>query len=189
MSEQGTHGATPSEPTAGATPATTPSTGATPEAQSPSPDPAREAQGDGEHTDPREAGLGEEGRRLLRETRQAQREAERELKALREEKRARDDAGKSEVQRLSERADEAERRANAAERRIQSVEVAAEFGISEWADELASDSDTRTMRAHAQRIRERLGRGTPGMDGGVRSYGQPPQARSMDDLIREGSRR
>src|SRR4051794_26991590 len=119
MSDQGSAPASGPETQAGAMPTTTPNPGATPSGSPPNPDPARDAQGDGEQTtDPREAGLGEEGRRLLREARQAQREAERELKAFREDKRVRDDAGKSEVQRLTERADEAERRANAAERRI-----------------------------------------------------------------------
>ena len=131
-------------------------------------------------------------RRALDASRKAERQAARELKRLQDAEKAREDANKTELQRATERADAAEAKASALERQIAAQAIAAEFGVPQWADELRGDADTRSMRAHAQRIRERLGlSGTPGpgMDGGVRSLGAPPQPQSMDDLIRGGVRR
>src|SRR3954449_11828435 len=121
MSEQGAGGATPAEPGCATPP--TPDPSATHGVQTPPPEPAREP-GQTEPDDPREAALGDEGKALLRDARKNAREAERELKALRDEKRAREDANKTELQRAQEAAAEATARADAAERRILSVEVA-----------------------------------------------------------------
>src|SRR4051794_5526899 len=103
MSEQGSSSAMGAETPAGAMPATTPGEGATPPTQPPADPSEREAHDTGEHEDPREAGLGDEGRRLLREARKSARDAERELKALRDEKQQREDAEKTDIQRLTER--------------------------------------------------------------------------------------
>jgi acetylornithine deacetylase/succinyl-diaminopimelate desuccinylase-like protein len=93
------------------------------------------------------------------------------------------------MQRVTEERDALLARVSEMERAKQAVDVATEFGVHEWADELAKDEDTRAMRAHAQRIRDRLGRTSPGMDGGVRGMGVPPSPQGMDDMIRAGVRR
>lgn len=192
MSEQGTAdaGATPAPSNeGGATPPATPGAGSATLPAHPPTEPEREAPSTDENEDPREAGLGEEGRRLLREARKAAKDAERELKSLREEKKTREDAEKTELERATEERDTLRSERDALLRAKQATEVAIEFGVPEWADELATNEDTRTMRAHAQRIRDRLGRTSPGMDGGVRGLGLPPSPQSMDDMIRQGARR
>lgn len=130
-------------------------------------------------------------RRQLRASRRAEKDAARELKRYQDAEKAREDANKSELQRATERAEAAELRVATLERANLAQQIATEAGIPTWWDKLDGD-DARGMRADAQRIRERLGlSGTPGpgMDGGVRSLGAPPQPVSMDDLIRGGSRR
>src|SRR5262245_63328482 len=183
MSEQGTEGAKPPE-----TPAPG---GAMPPEPPPAADAGREAPPPAESEEERrEAQLSsEEVLRALRSERRNQRETEKQLRQLQEAERQRQDAGKSELQRVTEERDELAQRVSVLERTKQASEVAVEFGVPEWAEELAQDEDTRTMRAHAQRIRDRLGRTSPGMDGGVRGMGIPPAPQSMDDMIRAGVRR
>lgn len=189
MSEQAS-GAPEGTPAGGAMPPAPPAAGgAMPPGQPPPSEPAREAPAAEEPAeDPREAGLGEEGQRLLREARKAARDSERELKRLRDAETARTDAEKTELQRATERAEAAEAKAAGMERERQAQSIAIEEGIPEWWEELRGE-DTRTLRAHAQRLRERLGRSSPGMDGGARGLGVPASAQSMDDLIRGGARR
>jgi len=174
----------------GVTPPTAPEgTGATPTPpQTPPPEPPRDAPADGNDDDAqRDAGASvDDLRKALNSERRSRRDSERELKALRDAAKAREDAEKTDLQRATERAEAAEARANVLERQAEAVKIAAEFQVSDWSDELAGDPDTRTMRAHAQRIRDRLGRGSSGMDGGVRGSGVPPVAQSMDDMIRRG---
>jgi hypothetical protein len=194
MSEQGTvPGATPGAmQQGGATPPEPGASGAMPPAQLPTErEPEREAPPrESEPEDEREAQLGEEGRRLLRDERRARKDAEKRLKTLEDADKARRDAAKTDLERVTEERDALKAERDALLRKGQATEVAAEFGIAEWADELAGDEDTRTMRDHARKIRERLGRSAgPGMDGGVRGLGLPPQPQSMDDLIRQGVRR
>ena len=207
MSDQSGAGATPN-PTqsgqeAGATPiptnAGTVVLPATPPAASemPTPDPTtndggrRDADSDAQRDDDRrDAELSPADlQKALNASRKEARENARELKRLRDAEKAREDANKSELERAVERAEAAEARAATLERANQARDVAAEFGIPNWADELANDPDTRTMRAHAERIRQRINPGSPGMDGGVRGLGAPVQPSSMDDLIRGVGRR
>lgn len=118
--------------------------------------------------------------------RRAEKRAERELDRYRKAEKARQDSEKSDLERATERAEAAEAKARTLERTIAAREIANEYGITEWLDELTGDADVRTMRAHAQRIRDRLNPGAPGMDGGVRSLGVTQPAR-MDELIRRGA--
>lgn len=125
----------------------------------------------------------------LRASRRSEKALNRELERFRQAEKAREDATKSEVQRAVERAEAAEAKAASLERANSAREVAAEFGIAQWVDELVNDPDVRTMRAHATKIRERLNPGASvGMEGGVRGLGAVPQPSSMDDLIRGGRR-
>lgn len=126
----------------------------------------------------------EQLREQLLAARRAEKRAERELGRYRKADQARTDAEKSDLERAVERAEAAEARAKALERANQAREVAAEFGIGQWVDELTNDDDARTMRAHAQRIQARLNPGSPGMDGGVRSLGVATQPGRFEDLIR-----
>jgi len=192
MSEQ-TQGAPMGEPAGGVTPPAPPAgTGVTPSPPAPEPDPARrEAGGDQGDDDQaqRDAALDrEELTKALNRERRTRREADRELKRLRDAEAARTDAEKTELQRATERAEAAEARLASMERAALAQQVAREEGIPDWADELRGD-DARALRTHAQRIRERLGRVAPGMDGGARGLGVPPAPQSMDDLIRAGARR
>ena len=182
MSDQSPGGVMPPAPPEGAGVTPTPPT-------TPPPDPARDAGAGGNDGDDaaRDAGASvDDLRKALNAERRSRRELDREVKALRDAEQAREDAGKSDLQKALDRATAAEARASALERQADAVKIAAEFSVPEWAEELGGDPDTRTMRAHAQRIRERLGRGSTGMDGGVRSTGVPPAAQSMDDMIRQG---
>lgn len=185
MTEQGTpppEGATPSEPQA---PAGVTPTEPTPDVSNGQRDATHETEADTD--DGRDAQQPPaEVLKALRAERRRARELEKELNTHRAADKAREDAGKTELQRVSEERDVAVARANSLERAKQATDVAAEFGVPDWADELAQDEDTRTMRTHAQRIRDRLGRTSPGMDGGVRGVGVPPAAQSMDDMIRRG---
>ena len=130
----------------------------------------------------------DELKRQLRAARRGARDADRELKTLRDREQARADAEKTELERATERAEAAEARVAALERQNLAQQIAAEAGIPEWADKL-DGNDARAMKADAMRIRERLNPGSPGMEGGVRSFGVPPQAGRMDDLIRGAGRR
>ena len=126
----------------------------------------------------------------LRASRRAEKAQARELERYRNAEKAREDANKTELQRATERAEAAESRVAALERTNLAQQIAAEVGIPDWADKLDGD-DARSMRADAQRIRDRLHPGgvSPGMEGGVRGLGALPQPSSMDDLIRGGNRR
>lgn len=183
-SREQTGGATPPEPSPGA--------GVTP-----SPAPASD---DRDRRDADPAAERDEGTRdatlspddlkaALTASRQAERKAARELKRLQDAEKARTDAEKSDIERATERADAAEARASALERQIAAQQVATEFGIGQWVDELQGDKDVRTMREHARRIQERLRGQSPGMDGGVRSLGVPDQASAFEDQIRAAGRR
>jgi DNA-binding transcriptional MerR regulator len=179
-----TGGATPPEPSLGA--------GATP-----SPAPAsddrdrRDADSDAERDESgRDAELSPDDlRQALSASRQEARRTARELKRLQDAERKRLDAEKSELERTVERAEAAEARASALERQIAAQQVATEFGIGQWVDELQSDKDVRAMREHARRIQERLRGQSPGMDGGVRSLGVPDQSNAFEDQIRAAGRR
>lgn len=127
----------------------------------------------------------------LRASRRAEKALNRELERFRQAEKAREDANKTELQRATERAEAAESKVAALERTNLAQQIAAEVGIPDWADKLDGD-DARSMRADAQRIRDRLpnsGSVSPGMEGGVRGLGALPQPSSMDDLIRGGTRR
>jgi hypothetical protein len=178
-------------PPGGVTPPTTPEgTGVTPTPPpTPPPEPTRDAGTDGTTDDDarRDAGASvDDLRKALNAERRSRRELDREIRALREADKAREDASKTDLERAVERANAAEARASALERQAEATKIAAEFQVSEWAEELAGDPDARAMRAHAQRIRDRLGLRSGGMDGGVRSTGVPPAPQSMDDMIRRG---
>lgn len=178
MADQSPGGVTPPEPPGtGVTPTPTP----TP----PPPDPPGDP-GDGGTDDDvsRDAGV-DDLRKALNSERRTRRDLARELKGLQDAEKARADATKTDIERATDRAEAAERRVSELERTTEAAKIAAEFQIPQWADELAADLDTRAMRAHAQKIRERLGGGS-GMDGGVRGLGVPPAATSMDDMIRKG---
>ena len=186
----------PNESGPGGTPGESPSaTGETPEpGTSATEDASREGERQPEaNADRREddGGL----RRALESERESRRRAEREAKTLRDEIAKRDDAGKSDVERLTgiaarekERADAAEARVAKFERDTLAREIATEAGVPEWWDTLTGD-DARSLRASANKVRERLGAGRGSLDGGVRGLGGPPTPESMDDLIRAGARR
>jgi hypothetical protein len=207
MSDQSGTGATPS-PDAGST-----DTGATPIPSSmgtvviPSPSQAsatptetpptdaggtRDADSDTGHDDDsrRDASLSpEDAKKALDASRRAERQARKELKRYQDEEQARNDANKTELERASERAAKAETRVAEMEREALARQVANESGIPTLWHRLTG-TDVRTLRADAQRMREEMGMQSPtGMDGGVRSLGNPPQPSSMDDLIRQGARR
>ena len=153
--------------------------------------PEAEGREDGERREDGAEGL----RRALDAEREQRKRAEREARDARAEIAKRDDAGKSEDERRSaqlaretERANVAEAKLAELERRELARQIATEAGIPSWADELQGDSP-RELRAHATRIRERLGIGEGSLDGGARGLGGPAQPESMDDLIRAGARR
>lgn len=185
-------GATPNGSEGGAMPPTpSAATGAMPTPPTPAPGTdGRDAPGgsgaNGEEG--RDAHLPEGARRALQAERQKSADLEKEVTRLRSAEQKRADAEKSELQLAQERAEAAEAKAANLEREALSRSVAAEFGIAQWWDTLQGD-DLRTLRASAQRLRERLGMPQGSMDGGVRGSGTPGQVPDMDALIRAGARR
>jgi hypothetical protein len=120
--------------------------------------------------------------------RRAEKRAERELGRFRKADQARADAEKSELERASERAETAERRLAEMERAELAKDIAREAGIPALWQRL-SGVDSRSLRADALRLREELTAlgtlpQTPGMDGGVRSLGNPPAPSRFEDMIR-----
>jgi hypothetical protein len=207
MSDQSGAGVTPSpttpEPGTGATPiptqqgtvivpATPPDAGATPSPASPPSDGDRRDADSGAQTDAdsqRDASLSADDlRKVLDASRQEARRAQRELKRYQDAEKAREDANKTELQRMTERAESAERRVAEMERSELAKDIAREAGIPTLWHRLTG-TDARSLRADALRIREELQSigalpETPGMDGGVRSLGVPPQPGRFEDMIR-----
>ncbi len=180
----------------------TPTAGPTPEGAKP----------DGPTVDERDAGdgpdagkLGEKGKAALDRERDARREAER--RAAESEKRLHDleDAGKSEVERAIARLDRQSAELEQARGRVQELEadvarrellelkrtIASEFGIPPEAAHRLQGSDTRSLRADAERyVDEREATETPGSIGVGRggTAGARPSA-DMNRLIREAGGR
>lgn len=101
--------------------------------------------------------LGEAGKRALEAERKRARQAEKELKAIREQLKERDDADKSELERLQERAAAAEKRAEEAEGKIVRAEVAAAAGLSAAQAKRLVGSTREELEADAAEMRTELG--------------------------------
>jgi hypothetical protein len=130
----------------------------------------------------------EQLRKALDAERRQRRAAEREVKRHADAAKAQADAEKTELERMTERATLAEAKIADYEREVLARQIAAEAGIPEWWDRLSGE-DVRSLRADAQKVRERLGYGSGALDGGVRGSGVVQREPSMDDLIRSGARR
>ena len=99
-------------------------------ADDPKPDP-KPAKGDDPKPDPDD--LGEAGKKALDKERVARREAEKQAKDLADRLAAIEDKDKSEVERLTAKAADAEKRASDAEAKVLRFEVAAEKGVkAKW---------------------------------------------------------
>lgn len=187
-------GATPPEPNPGVIPGQPPDPAGVTPPGSPAPtphtgtgDPPGGGTDGGTAGDPHvpDAGL----RTALDSERQRGKELEKELKAIRAQEKARADAEKSELEKLSERAESAESRVRIMERESLARQIANEHGIPQLWHRLSGD-DARALRADAGRLRTELGLGEGALDGGVRSTGAPSSATpSMDELIRQGAGR
>jgi hypothetical protein len=186
QSQTPSDGVTPSSDSGGVTPTQSPVDGGVTPSQPTSTTPEserRDADTNG-NLDSRDADLDREAlRTALSRERSHSKEIERSLRELQSAEQSRVDAGKSELERANERAQQAERRVAEMERESLARQVAGETGIPTLWHRL-NGTDTRSLRADAQRLREELGL-TPGaLEGGVRSDGVPAQPSTMDDLIR-----
>lgn len=143
-------------------------------------------------------GLGDAGKKALDEERRARKAAERSASSTQkqlEEMSARlkeyEDAKKSDLDKLTERATTAEQTAASATSRLLRYEVAAAKKLpSEWAARLQG-STQEELEADADQLLEALGtqqqRQTPSYDGGVRQVAPAPT--DMNSLIRQAAGR
>jgi hypothetical protein len=150
----------------------------------------------GQH-DEAAAGLGDGGKKALAEERRARTAAERQAKAaakqlgeLQTRLKEYEDAQKSDLDKLTERATAAERQAATAQARLLRYEVAAAKKLPPgWAGRLQGTSKEE-LEADADALLEQLGesqaRQTPGYDGGVRQTARPTD---MNALIRQAAGR
>ncbi|MEU2724070.1 hypothetical protein [Streptomyces smyrnaeus] len=137
--------------------------------------------------------LGEGGKKALSEERKARAAAERQAKSAQkqlDELTAKlqeyEDAKKSDLDKLSERATTAEQRAEQAQAELLRYRVARDKKIpAEWVDRLRG-STQEDLEADADSLLEALGeqqrRQTPSYDGGVRQTAKPTD---MNSLIRQ----
>lgn len=191
--QSGEASVTPTHSTGGVTPPETPDRASVTPTGQPSPPDSGTRDADATGNTDRDADTGALDRAELAKALQAERrrsrEIERELKRLSDAEKTRTDAEKTELERVAERAETAERRVAEMEREALSRQVAGEAGIPQLWHRLRGE-DVRALRADAQRMREELGLASGALEGGVRSDGVPAAAQSMDDLIRGvGSRR
>ena len=97
--------------------------------------------------------LGDGGQKALAAERKARRDAERERNALADRIKSIEDAGKSELERATERAATADRRAADAESEALRYRIAARHGISDAADlDLLGFGDESTLTARAEHL-------------------------------------
>ena len=101
--------------------------------------------------------LGAAGKRALEAERKRARQAEKELKAIREQLKEREDADKSELERLQERAAQEEKRAEDAEAKVIRSEVAAAKGLSAAQAKRLVGSTREELEADADEMRTELG--------------------------------
>jgi hypothetical protein len=179
------------ETTGGETPPATPSEGTAMGTRSPLADRGNrdgDTERNSEAEENRDGDLsGSSVEKALREERKRNRSLEAEIREFRAAEQQRIDAGKTELQRQTERAELAERTVAQMQREMLARQVAGEAGIPQLWHRLSGD-DTRALRADAQRLREEMGLTSGALEGGVR--GDSPNAPvSMDELIRGGVRR
>lgn len=130
----------------------------------------------------------EQTREQLLASRRNEKRLQRELDRFQKAEKARADAEKTELERVTERAETAERELATMRRNELAKDAAREAGIPNLWHRL-SGNDVRSLKADALRVREELQalgliQTPPGMEGGVRSLGAPPQPARMDELIR-----
>lgn len=143
-------------------------------------------------------GLGDAGKKALEEERRARKAAERsasstqkQLEEMSSRLKEYEDAKKSDLDKLTERATTAEQTAASASAKLLRYEVAAAKKLpSEWAARLQG-STQEELEADADQLLEALGtqqqRQTPSYDGGVRQGAPAPT--DMNSLIRQAAGR
>ena len=116
-----------------------------------------EENADEEGTDSTSGELGDAGKRALEAERRARRTAEKELKALRDKVKEREDLDKSELERLQDRIAEAEKRAEEAKAKADRYEVAAAKGLTPAQAKRLVGSTREELEADADEMRSELG--------------------------------
>lgn len=116
-----------------------------------------EGNADEEGTDGTSGELGDAGKRALEAERKARRTAEKELKALRDKVKEREDLDKSELERLQDRIAEAAKRAEDAEAKANRYEVAAAKGLTPAQAKRLVGSTREELEADADEMRAELG--------------------------------
>jgi hypothetical protein len=181
----------------------TPDAGPTPEGARPDGqvDDRRDAGGDHDDSDTQ---LRDRGRQALERERTARREAEQRATEFERRLAELEDAGKTELERATARADRSASEADTARARVAELErelaerdvlelkrqIAQEVGIPFEAAHRLQGSDARSIRADANRYLEERGRtqGDLGVGRGGAATGRP-QGADMNQLIREASGR
>lgn len=144
------------------------------------------ASGEDDPKDP-PADLGDAGKKAIDEERKARREAERRANDLDKRLKEFEDAGKTEIEKLTGRVADLEPKLTAAEARALRLEIALDKGVPKSLAVRLQGSTREEMEADADELLKTIGNGkkTPSFDGGAKADDAPKGGSFLAQALRE----